>query len=250
MRMIGEKRVVARYIGESPVAARYVGEDLIFKNDDGWYIIDELLHHFDYINNTGSGHDPLATMWADLAGEANASLVGVSFGPRSIVFAGNNNAKVQYSGQNVGIYTIFNTHLVTARQGQHPRIFGENPYPTLYLQSNHNYSYGLYAQSIDTFFLPQFIPPMNTVIATAMRWAGPGSPIELFVNGEKVAQLGPTNVYPGNTTVKYLGANSGTARTLTGEFFEHLVYSRALTDAEIQHNFQVSKARYSAGDAI
>jgi len=93
----------------------------------------------------------------------------------------------------------------------------------------------------------QYIPPLNRIMRTAIRWRGAGHPIELFVDGVRVGQVGPTNSYPAKAAAKYLGCNSGTTRTLAGEFFEHMVYTKPLEDAEILHNYNVSVRRYGEG---
>ena len=242
MRKIGDKDVLARYIGDKQVMERYVGEDLISK---AWYIGDGLAHHFDFHNNTGGGHDQAAITWADLTGGANMELHNVTFGERSLVFGGNTNAKGTYRGMNVREFTIFNTHLIPSLAPLvHSRAYGENPQPTLYTRSNRDHAYAYYAQGIDMEFTPLYIPLVSQIVRTAIRWAGPGNPVELFIDGVLVGRVGPVNQFPAAAAIKYLGCNSGTTRTFVGEFFEHLVYTRALTDAEILHNNKVSGFRY------
>jgi hypothetical protein len=249
MRRIGVKETVARYIGEKRVAARYIGENLVFAESEPWYITDGLAHHYDFINNTGDGHDPLAAVWADLAGGVDMDLQNIAFGDRALVFAGNNNAKGIYRGVNLREFTIFNTHAFSALTPLiHPRVFAENPSPTLYAQSGQGYAYAYYGQGLDRAFAPPYIPTVNQIMHTAIRWKGPGNPAELFVDGVQVGQVGPISVYPTATTLKYLGGNSGTTRTFAGEFFEHMVYTKPLTDGEIMHNFVVSKKRYGENE--
>ena len=245
---IGGESINARTIGSKRVVACYIGGELIFSEPDPWYIMDSLANHYDLLNNTGNGFDPTSTVWADLVGGADMTLHNVSFGLRSLVFAGNADAKGVHRGVDVETFTMFSTHRFPDFTGLvHPRIFGENPFPTLYARSNRGYAYAYYGQGIDTDFAPQYIPPLNRIMRTAIRWRGAGHPIELFVDGVRVGQVGPTNSYPAKAATKYLGCNSGTTRTLTGEFFEHMVYTKPLEDAEILHNYNVSVRRYGEG---
>ena len=238
MRTIGENPVAARYIGARHVISRYVGERLIFRD----YIHDGLLHQFDGINNTGEGHDPASNVWVDLVSGISATLEDVFWQDFGVVFSALT-SKVIYSGQSVLQYTIFSTHRVAAFQGFHPRLFGENPYPSLYLHSNSNYAYGLYGQGRDTYFVPQTIPPVGEIVQAAIRFGGTGS-VELFFNGVLAASLEGVTLYPSPTPTMYIGCRQTDDRVFSGEIYEHLVYNRPLSDAEIFHNFEVSKRRY------
>ena len=238
MRTIGEVPVIARYIGDRHVIGRYVGEQQIFLD----YIRQGLLHQFDGRNNTGNGYDPFATTWVDLVTGVQATLQNVSWQNFGVLFS-NPASKVFYQGQSVQEYTIFNTHMVTAFQGTHPRLFGEIPYPTLYLNSNNNYAYAFYGQGKDTYFVPSTIPPLGTIVQAAVRFGGTGT-IDLFFNGILTATLSNVLLFPSPITTMYIGCRAANDRVFTGEIYEHLVYNRPLSNAEIYHNFLVSSQRY------
>jgi len=239
MRRIGDRAVIARYIGDKHVIARYVGEQQIFMD----YSHRGLLHQFDGRNNTGTGvYDPNAEVWIDLVTGVQATLQSVSWQNFGVLFS-SAASKVYYQGQSVQQYTIFNTHMVSAFQGMYPRIFGENPYPSLYLQSALDYRYGLYAQGKDTYFRPATIPAVGAVAHIAMRFGGTGE-VDLFYNGTLAAIVPDVEIYPSPVATMYIGCRTANDRAFSGEIYEHLVYDRALSDAEIYRNYLISSARY------
>ena len=240
MRAIGGNIVLSRYIGDKHVIARYVGEERIFID----YLRQGLIHQFDGLNNIGTGtFDPNADVWVDLVSGVEATLQDVSWLNFGVLFS-STTSKVFYSGENVQQYTIFNTHKVTSFSGSHPRIFGENPYPSQYLSSNHDYAYGLYGQDRDAPFIPHTIPTLNTVVQTAMRFGDSGL-VDLFYNGILTATLLNVTAFPSPVPTMYIGCRGTNDRTFTGEIYEHLVYNRPLDNDAIYHNFLVSKQRYS-----
>ena len=241
MRTIGDQTVTLRYIGQRHAIGRYVGEQQIFSD----YIHQGLLHHFDGKNNTGEGvFDPNAAVWVDLVTGVQATLQSVSWQNFGVLFA-SAASKVFYEGQSVQHYTIFNTHRISALQGVHPRIFGEIPYPTLYLNSNVNinYAYAFFGQGKDTPFLPHTIPAPGETVYTAIRFGGNGV-IELFFNGLLAATIASVLLDPAPAATMYIGCRAANDRTFSGEIFEHLVYDRPLSDAEIYHTFLLSQQRY------
>ena len=239
MRAIGEKPIVGRHIGENRIVGRYAGEEVVFLD----YIAAGLLHRFDGINNEATGvHNPAATTWTDLVTGVQATMQNVAWQDFGVEFS-QTTSKVFYSGQNVQEYTIFSTHKVASLTGSHPRFFAESPYPSLYLHSNNGYAYAFYGQGKDTFFSPRTTPPTGQLMQAAIRFGGTGV-VELFLNGSYAGAITSVTAYPSPVSTMYIGSRAANDRALTGSIYEHLVYDRALSDAEIQHNFLVSKSRY------
>jgi len=212
------------------------------------HILSGLAHHFDFNDNEATGtHNPSATGWVDLITGTVATLQNTSWGD-GLVFAATN-SKCFYSGADVVQYTITSTHKIHALTGSHPRLFAENAYPTLYLQSNHAYAYGFFAQGKDAAIPPNRTPPLNKTVQATLRFTGTTAQggtgtVELFLNGVKTGQITAVTLNPTPVATKYIGARSGNDRTIRGAFFEHLVYTRALTDAEIYNNYLASKHIY------
>ena len=240
MRAVGTKGLGCRYIGAQHVMKRYIGSDLIF--DDSKHIEEGLLYQFKGFNNTATGeHDPTSPTWTDLKSGVVANIQNASWQNEGVLFTANN-SKVVFTGLGLEQYTIFNTHIINQFIGSHPRIWADHPYPTLYLQSSNGYAYGFYGQGRDAVFPERFTPPLNKKVQAALRWNG--NDVDLFVNGVQRGRFPnvtakPTAPMEGSTL--YLGNRADNARYLRGSAFEHMVYTRALGDAEIAHNFAVSK---------
>ena len=237
----GNREIAKVYRGNKEIIAVYRGSRLVHLADVPQ---EALLYHFDAIDNTATGiHDPTSSRWIDLKNGAVATLQNATFKNQGVLIE-SVNSKVAYPGQNVQAYTIFSTHKVLSIAAQHPRVFGEHPYPTMYLQSNHGYSYALYAQGKDTFFSPQKRAVVGETVNVAMRWSGIGQPVEFFLNGVKAGEIPNVTVNPGSVSTMYIGANAGTTRTIHAEFYEHLVYSSPLSDSDIDLTYQISRHKY------
>ena len=214
------------------------------------HITEGLAHHFDFKDNEATGnYNPAAAGWVDLITGTVTTLQNTTWGD-GLEFR-STSSKCFYSGVDVVRYTITNTHKVRALAGSHPRIFGENPYPTLYMHSgaDFGYKYGFFAQGKDAVIPPGHTPPVNTLVQATLRFTGTiaqggTGTVELFFNGVKVGELTGVTQNPASVATKYLGSRSANDRTLQGSFFEHLVYTRALTDDEIYNNYLASKHRY------
>ena len=241
MRTIGKKQATCRYIGKNHVMRRYIGDKLVF--DDSEHIQDGLLYQFKGFNNTAAGvYDPTSSTWTDLKSGVVANLQNASWQNEGVLFAANN-ARVSFTGLGLEQYTIFNTHIINQFIGSHPRIWAESPYPSLYLQSNHGYGYAFYGQGKDTVFPERFTPPPGEKVQAALRWDG--SNVDLFVNGlhrGRIENVSTKPTAPMTGSTLFLGNRADNARYLRGSIFEHMVYTRALSDMEMAHTFAVSKA--------
>ena len=218
------------------------------------HIKDGLRRHFDAINNERVGtHNPSSTNWIDLVGGTSATLQNAIFDSDYGVKFNGTTSKIFYDDDEVqvtGAYTICNTHKINSIISQHPRIFGENTFPTLYVRTNvsPNNQYGFFAQNKDIHF---GIPPVafGDIVNVALRFSGTISAggtgtVELFINGVKVSEITSVTANPIHITRKFLGCRSSNDRTLNGSIYDHLLYDRALTDAEIEQNYLASKELY------
>ena len=241
MRIIGDKNL-QRYVGDKPVVARYIGNKKVF--EEKW-VVRGAIHRFCGVDNVGAGvHDSYGTNWTDIIGGVQATLQNVSWTDNSALFAGNADAKITYAGQNVRDYTIISTHKTEGYIGAHPRIWGEMPYPSLFINTNVGV-YGFYGQGKDTTFTPRISSKIGEKIHTTMRYAHGQNKVELFVNGVKATEVTGVTAAPGDVDMMTIGARPTTNdRTFHGEFYEHAVYSVALTDEEIMQNFRVSNRTY------
>jgi hypothetical protein len=233
----------------------YRNAKLVYELD---YVTDGLVQHYDAINNTGSGHDPLAVVWKDLVGNNDGTLQlgGDWINGNTLRFNGNN--RVRFDGKITDDYTIMATMSIV-KSGTHPRLFGDPRYPTVYFHTNagagNEYAFAFYSTayggtaSFDDVFNTRstaVIPEANTSYHVAIRSTGSdgSAKVELFVNGIKVGET--TRGVPAvlNTTNAYLGGNNATNRFLTGTISNFMRYDRVLSDDEVYNNAIIDLNRF------
>lgn len=243
-------------LGSESIVRAVIDNDVVWERE---YITNGLVHHYDAINNTGSGHNPLATVWKDLVGTNDGALQfgGDWIGGDSLRFNGNN--RVMFNGAITSDYTIMTT-MSLVKSGTHPRLFGDPRFPTVYFHTNAGTSilyafafYSLQAGGVvtydDTFNTrpTAVVPQANTRMHVAIRSTGSGGParVELFVNGIKVGETTREVPAVANTANAYLGGNSTTTRFFNGTMSNFMRFDRALSDYEIHNNALVDKLRYN-----
>jgi len=207
------------------------------------YISEGLALHYDALNNTGSGYDPDATIWKDLAGNNDGVLQNAVWTEKSLQF--NGNARVMFAGTITPAYTIMSVFKRYDSLGAHPRLNAEIPYPSFYLNSNNAYAYAFYGQGKDTFFVPRKIMPTNEYVHVAFRFSSViGSPVEFFENGTLVGSISNVTQLPTSVATAFLGGRSDSVRFLNGEICNFMRYSRSLSDEEVHQNYLVDSLKY------
>ena len=225
------------------------------------YITEGLFHHFDAIDNVGTGiHDPNTTIWKDLVGSRDGTVLGGApwRNGDSLEMLGNAaNTKVSFSGNiqpiinNGGDYTLTTVMYMvnTPVSGNaHPRICGDPQYPSIYFSTatapgallHRIYFYG---NPPDTNFQPHTYPNYLTRFDITINYSATTKIVELYINGEYKANLPNVNPRTGTTTA-YIGGNSTNTRCLTGHFCNYMVYNRKLSPHEIMQNFKTNKSRF------
>jgi len=85
--------------GTSTITVSYSGKTTTFNvtvSAQATYVTDGLIHQYDGINNTGSGHDSTATSWKDLIGSLDFTTISnVTWADDGIVFTGQNSQNVK-----------------------------------------------------------------------------------------------------------------------------------------------------------
>ena len=130
--------------------------------------------------------------------------------------------------------------------GAYPRLIGEGTsnnhyFPAIYLHSANSYRVGLYGHRIDLPYPGQNIPTPGEKTIITVTYSGGIS--KLYVNGNFAGELA-TSSLPVSSIEAYLGANAGTARYYKGKIYNFLMYDRALTEEEIEHNVMVDRFRF------
>ena len=208
------------------------------------YVSSQLALHYDGINNTGTGHSNNPTVWKDLVGNNDGQLIGTTaWDDKGLTFNGTN-TKVQFVGNINSTYTI-SIMVDPILTGQHPRLVGEdsgsNNFPAIYLYSSNGYRLAVYGHGKDSQFPGSNIPVAGEKTIVTMTYSM--NAIKLYVNGVYISEVSSTSL-PASSAKAYLGANSTTTRYLKGKIYNFLVYDRALTQEEIEHNVMVDRFRY------
>jgi|GEM_PF-3073235 len=219
---------------------RYFQNQLFVTKDNA--INDGLVLHYDGLNNTGTGNSNSSSIWKDLKGNNDATLIGgTTWNGKSLEFDGLT-GKVAYKGNITPVYSIVMTIKPDPR-GSHPRLTAENGFPTIYLHSGagNNYALSFYAQGQDRPFNP-------------MSWATIGEPtyvvvtydsatVRLYINGVYNGAI-TTTTAPSSATLAYLGGRAANDRQYKGLIYDFMIYDRALTVFEIDRSYLTNYAKY------
>ena len=204
-------------------------------------IKDGLVLHYDSINNTGSGHSDVATIWKDLNGTNDGILNnGPTWFSKGLSFDGIDD-NVQFTGAITNNYSIVTT-IKPVFTGTHPRIVSENPFPSIYLRSNKDYKVSFYGQGLDTeFYTPKILSAteLNYIIVTY-----DSSVLTLYINGLKMGTLSTTTP-PSSVPFAYLGDRSNNDRAYTGEIYDFMIYDRVLTEFEAERSYITNYSKYN-----
>lgn len=211
------------------------------------YVKDGMVLHFDGINNAGTGHSDSATMWKDSSGNGHDGIIsGLEFfawEPKALysqVTAANLNANVNSSLNLNGsprtyyftISDVATTSAVTLGDttgtATNDGIFVYNTYTEKRVTAAGRTRI-LYAFTGE--------PIKNYAIAIDMDY------FKLYVNGElyqSIANLDGLN----GSTLRLFGGKSPTQSSKSMKMYNFIAYNRALTDTEIQQNYNVDKDRF------
>ena len=214
----------------------------IYDNYD--YVTSGLTQHFDGEFNGGLGHVSATRVWKDLVGNSDANLSEeVRWTRNSAMFSGQPSI-ITFDSIVTNRYTIMVTFNPVYLTGQtHSRMFGENPFPTLFTHTTSSRAYGFYAQGKDQTFPGLTIPEQGQVNHAAIRFTG--THVQLFVNGVFDSEIA-TSTNPPLTTVTATMGNrvSGAARQFSGKIHNFMVYDRNLSDGEILNNAEIDLERF------
>ena len=210
----------------------YVTKDNAIKNG--------LMLHYDGINNTGSGHSNNSPIWKDLKGTNDGILIGdISWSNNGLDFDGVDD-RVEFVGDITNNYSFVVT-IKPEMVGIHPRIFSENPFPTLYMNSNSNHRLAFYGQGRDNAFSPSIVPSPTHIIYVVVTYDG--AEIILYVNGKKIGLL-TTTTNPVSTAIAYLGGNDNLTRQYKGKIYNFMIYNRTLSELEVERSYITNRYKY------
>ena len=206
-----------------------------------------ILLHYDTKNNEGTGHDSAATTWKDLLGTNDAALSGGAVWNNGGLSFNGTSSRATFNanvGSLTGGYSMAMT-ILPELASDYPRLFGERPFPTLYLHSSvaHGYKFGFYSQNTDTIFSPSVVPSTTRPSYVVMTYSG--TKLTLFVNGRSIGTV-TTNDPPASPAsgLAYLGARVTNDRCYKGLIYDYMIYDRALSDLEVERSYITNYSKY------
>ena len=222
--------------------------------DENSYVTDDLVLHYDAINNTGNGHIETTTTWADLSGNgndltlsnfANSSTSGWT--EKTLNFDGINDFGTVSSLQQVlsGNVTI-STRIYSNKKNNYRGIYGN------YKDTSYGVS-GILAQYQDGVMrigyngnivnLNYDLTTNRYITLTVQMGTDIGT--KVYINGELVGQ----EHVDSNLAQPEIEFWIGKSYNLTNRYFEgkmnnFLVYDRILSEAEIKKNYSADIKRF------
>lgn len=213
------------------------------------YTTDGLIVHFDALNNNGIGaYDANTSTWKDLSGNNNDGVIyNATWNSNNLSFDGANDFV------SIGEFNIQNVTLEAVIISDEYQS-GEREIVANYQSSGYGLAIfdGILGcqKNVDSRWKRLKMSSTNTYGKTyylAMTYDG--NDIFFNVDGQNVTASLDDVTSPSSSTNLSLGANhissSSTNNYFKGEIYAIRIYNRALTEAEISHNYEVDKLRYN-----
>lgn len=207
--------------------------------------------HFDGINNTGNGHSNTATTWKDLSGKTNnGTLNGCKWGENCLEFDGIddwvNCGEKNYS--NITIEAVVEYNEIPNNEIGVAVNWETGGYG-LSLNSENSLANGcsMYVNNDYRLLASNKKTTINKIYSINCKYDG--REINFGENGEThkiniIGNIGKTQ----SSTVFVLGANpSGNSvrdSFLNGKIYSIRLYNRALTESEVNNNYEIDKVRF------
>ena len=209
------------------------------------YITDGLILHYYAINNTGDGHSNTATTWKDLSGNGNDGIVtGGIWEENYLKFISSNESNGVKTKNNfpIDFNNTFNIVFELSNVSNVEALLGERTTNTngmmIFNYSNSN------KLSLDTIGSGTRINVYDRLLANTrydISVAFENTTVKTYVNGE----LGSTMSFKdGNINFPLTIFTAGNRSNSLGNVYSVKVYNRALTQEEIENNYNVDKARF------
>lgn len=231
---------------------------------DDWYVTDGLRLHYDGIknqyNSATDAQNKNIGIWYDLSGNDNdgtlRSFTATSgWNGKGLVFDGLDDL-VYFSGDITPSYTMeFYLCVEPTQRGAHPRFVAEgNRYPCFYFYGTSNKYDGIYTSTENSRQIAFFDKPnksLGTTIVTDgikiiqldFAYDSETHVLTWYVDGEEKGHReveDPESIDIASIGNRYVD----NSRALSAIYYSFMIYNRALTQADITHNYNVNKSRY------
>ena len=201
------------------------------------YVQDGLIAMWDGIENAGWGtHDPNATEWKDLVGDNDITLVGGVFGDTALICNG-----TQYGGHNDNVVNAVQIELVANTKQQKRRCWIASTGQSL--SSKYSGFVGWYDRGL-CFGL--YDTARSLTLGTAISYSFAVNSNRTFENNALVAtESGKSDLTPQAQRGICVVVGGQKNNPLMCDIHCIRIYSRALTDEEIAHNYKIDKERFN-----
>ena len=201
------------------------------------YIQDGLIAMWDGIENAGWGvHNPNATEWKDLVGDNDITLVGGVFGDTALICNG-----TQYGGHNDNVVNAVQIELVANTKQQKRRCWIASTGQSL--SSKYSGFVGWYDRGL-CFGL--YDTARSLTLGTAISYSFAVNSNRTFENNALVAtESGKSDLTPKAARGICVVVGGQMNNPLKCDIHCLRIYSRALTDEEIAHNYKIDKERFN-----
>lgn len=200
------------------------------------YVQDGLIAMWDGIENVGCGvHNPNATEWKDLVGDNDITLVGGVFGDTALICNG-----TQYGGHNDNVVNGVQIELVANAKQQKRRCWIASTGQSL--SSKYSGFVGWYDRGL-CFGL--YDTARSLTLRTAISYSFAVNSNRTFENNALVAtESGKSDLTPQTARGICVVVGGQMNNPLKCDIHCLRIYSRALTDEEIAHNYKIDKERF------
>lgn len=201
------------------------------------YIQDGLVAMWDGIENAGWGvHNPNATVWKDLVGDNDITIVGGAFGNDALICNG-----TQYGGHNDNVVNAVQIELVANTKQQKRRCWIASTGQSL--SSKYSGFVGWYDRGL-CFGL--YDTARSLTLGTAISYSFAVNSNRTFENNALVAtESGKSDLTPQAARGICVVVGGQKNNPLVCDIHCFRIYSRALTNEEIRHNYEIDKERFN-----
>lgn len=201
------------------------------------YIQDGIVAMWDGIENAGWGvHDANATVWKDLVGDKDITLVGGAFADNSLVCDG-----TRYAGYNSEVVNAIQIELVANAKAYKKRCWiastGQSS-SSKYTGFVGWYDRGLCFGAFDT--------SREMMLGTINSYSFVANSSNTYENGTLVETVsGRADLTPQAARGICIVVGGQMNNPLRCDIYSFRLYNRALTPEEIQHNYNIDKRRFN-----
>lgn len=223
----------------------------LVKNDSPQYVSDGLVLHYDAINNTGSGHNSSATTWTDLSGNGNDGTLSTAPNTSNFYWEDNSITISGYSSGSLKYYVDTPLNLTGHERTYIYTVNAQNLTGTIWGETDDSNTNGLFnyqsfisnrgnSTSGDNRYNYTFAKSGIYNYAVSVS----SSQIKFYANGELVTTMNNTVGLNCSNPLRLLAARYSSQNATNLKMYNFMAYNRALSEAEIQQNYNVAKTMY------